>query len=224
MHIYKVTNIINSKIYIGQTSKNSNISYLGSGPIILKAIRKYGKDNFKKEIIEYCESKIQLNEREIYWISHYNSIDRNIGYNISTGGNGGNLGEIVNKKLSDYRKGKIMAKDKDGNIFLIKSDDERYISGELVGLVKGNIPYNKGIPMSEEQKEKLRKYKKTEEQKLKISISHSKRPKTKIICINDGLTYTMREACEKFNLTLPNVINVLKQRAKATKGYSFKYV
>ena len=50
MVIYKTTNLINGKIYIGQDSKN-NPKYLGSGVIFLKAIKKYGKENFVKETL-----------------------------------------------------------------------------------------------------------------------------------------------------------------------------
>jgi group I intron endonuclease len=99
MVIYKTTNLINNKIYVGQDSHN-NPAYLGSGKILNNAIKKYGKDNFKKEILEECSSKKELNEREIYWINKLNSTDTNVGYNIATGGHGGNLGELVNKKIA----------------------------------------------------------------------------------------------------------------------------
>ena len=49
MIVYLITNLINGKRYIGMDSKN-NPQYLGSGTLILKAIKKYGKENFKKEI------------------------------------------------------------------------------------------------------------------------------------------------------------------------------
>lgn len=88
MVIYKTTNNITGKIYIGQDSKNDP-EYLGSGKILKQSIQKYGIQNFTKEIIETCETKELLNEREIYWISYFNSCDRNIGYNIAFGGNGG---------------------------------------------------------------------------------------------------------------------------------------
>ena len=88
MIIYKTTNLINSKIYIGQDKKN-NPNYFGSGKILQIAIEKYGVENFNKEILEECESKESLNEREKYWINFYNSTDREIGYNISLGGDGG---------------------------------------------------------------------------------------------------------------------------------------
>ncbi len=87
--IYKITNKINNKIYIGQSvrpferfsqhcyNKQTNIS------LINKAIQKYGKENFNFEIIE---SDIEnYNEREKYWIKYYNSMIPN-GYNLTEGG------------------------------------------------------------------------------------------------------------------------------------------
>lgn len=76
MIIYKTTNLINGKIYIGQDSKNKN-GYLGSGQNIKRAIKKYGKQNFKKEIIEKCNSIDELNNREKYWINFYNTMKKN---------------------------------------------------------------------------------------------------------------------------------------------------
>lgn len=86
MFIYKTTNLINGKIYIGKSTKN-NKNYLGSGRTLLKAIKKYGRENFKREIIENdINDIILLNLREIYWIEYYNSRNKKIGYNITKGG------------------------------------------------------------------------------------------------------------------------------------------
>lgn len=79
MYIYKTTNILNNKIYIGQSSKDINVKYFGSGLVLLKAIKKYGENNFIKEILEYNDNKDYINEREIYWISFYDSTNRNVG-------------------------------------------------------------------------------------------------------------------------------------------------
>lgn len=224
MYIYKVTNRINKKIYIGQTTKSINSDYIGSGPIIIKAIKKYGKENFAKDILEECDSKDILNEREIYWINFYDSTNRKIGYNVSNGGNGGNLGVLVNQKISDALKGRTAAKDRYGNFFNIKTDDERFINGELVGIAKWTIPYNKGIPMSEEQKIKLRRPK-NEAHKKKMSEVRIGKGTKSIICTTNNIEYnSIREAAEELNLTSPNVIKVLKGRAEKTKGYSFKYL
>jgi hypothetical protein len=61
--IYKVVNKVNEKIYIGQDMYN-NSKYLGSGKLLRKAIRKYGKQNFIKEVIDFAETKETLNEKE----------------------------------------------------------------------------------------------------------------------------------------------------------------
>ena len=76
--VYITTNLVNGKRYLGQKTMNSYRNwkdYLGSGIILTKSIKKYGKENFSKEIIEECETKEQLNEREKYWISYYNAVD-----------------------------------------------------------------------------------------------------------------------------------------------------
>ena len=87
--IYKITNKINGKIYIGQ-SKNifkrwSEHRYeaKNNDKPLYKAFRKYGIENFTFEIIEICNIE-QLNEREIFWTKFYNSY--NNGYNLTPGG------------------------------------------------------------------------------------------------------------------------------------------
>lgn len=97
-YIYITTNKINGKIYIGQRSGKYDDTYFGSGTLILKAIKKYGLENFENHIIEWCETREQLNVREIYWIKKYNcNAKNNQGYNISIGGNGGNIIEYMNE-------------------------------------------------------------------------------------------------------------------------------
>ena len=90
MIIYKTTNKVNGKIYIGKT-KNNTDQYLGSGLLIKRAIAKYGVENFIKEIIDTAETIQELNQKEQYWIQQYNSCDNTIGYNISRGGDGGDV-------------------------------------------------------------------------------------------------------------------------------------
>jgi group I intron endonuclease len=80
MVIYKTTNLVNGKQYIGKDTKNKP-SYLGSGTFLKRAIQKYGKENFKKEIIEVCESKEKLVEREEYWLNYYDAANNPMFYN-----------------------------------------------------------------------------------------------------------------------------------------------
>lgn len=91
MYIYKTTNLLNGKVYIGQSKFNpdQNKDYLGSGFILLRAITCYGKENFSKEILEECETREKLCERERFWISTFKSNMRGIGYNICEGGERG---------------------------------------------------------------------------------------------------------------------------------------
>lgn len=108
MLIYKITNNINDKIYIGLFSaKKPFENYWGSGHIIKKAIKKYGKENFSKIILEdNIETREKLWEREKYYIALYNSTDPEVGYNITNGGEG------VSMKMSDQTKEKIGLKTK----------------------------------------------------------------------------------------------------------------
>lgn len=95
--IYKITNVINGKIYIGLTtegykrrfnrhlecSRNAN-----NNRHLMRAIRKYGSENFIIEVIETCTDYVILCEREKYWIKKLKSYERNIGYNMTMGGPG----------------------------------------------------------------------------------------------------------------------------------------
>lgn len=103
-YIYKITNILNGKIYVGQRTSKKDISedkYMGSGVFYKRAVDKYGKENFKKSLLEYC-NKDNIDEREIYWIAKLNSTDLNIGYNLCAGG-----GTTLGLKMTEEQKQKV---------------------------------------------------------------------------------------------------------------------
>lgn len=105
--IYITTNHVNGKKYIGQKSYSQSNwkTYLGSGIYLNRAINKYGKENFSKEIIENCETKEILDEREKYWIDYYNAVESNDFYNIASGGEGGNtIAGYSEEQLKQYRE------------------------------------------------------------------------------------------------------------------------
>ena len=90
--IYKITNKINGKCYIGQSKDiikrwKTEYKWYHINKHLQAAFNKYGFENFDFEIIEECEPGL-LNEREQFWISIYNSFDRNFGYNKTLGGAG----------------------------------------------------------------------------------------------------------------------------------------
>ena len=106
-YIYKTTNKINNKIYIGQhISSSFDIKYKGSGVSLSYAIKKYGWNSFYTEILEECDSLDQMNEREGYWIDYYNSTDPSIGYNLDSGGSNNKHSEITKEKMSKAALGK----------------------------------------------------------------------------------------------------------------------
>lgn len=83
--IYKITNILNGKYYIGKhQTKNLDDGYMGSGKILKLAIAKHGIGNFKKEILYIFKTELEMNnkEKELVIISEET-------YNLNTGGSGG---------------------------------------------------------------------------------------------------------------------------------------
>ena len=88
MIIYKTTNRINGKIYIGYDTKEDS-NYLGSGVCYKRAEKKYGKENFRKAIIDSDEDFKALCLKETFWIDFYDARNPKVGYNISEGGKGG---------------------------------------------------------------------------------------------------------------------------------------
>lgn len=175
MYIYKTTNLLNSKVYIGKSMKTFNENYLGSGILLQKAIKKYGRENFSVEMIDYAEDMNELNQKEKYWIKEYNGNS----YNIAEGGTGGNtLGNHPNKKehykkvakkISKTLKGHTVSKEarKKQSIShtgwfdrLTEIEREEYrkkLSNKMKEVYKDGH-HNKGRKLSEETKHKLSLY------------------------------------------------------------------
>ena len=87
--IYKTINLINNKFYIGKHQTNNiNDSYYGSGKALKNAISKYGKENFKKEILFVFDTEQEMNDKEIELITE-ELVARTDTYNMGIGGEGG---------------------------------------------------------------------------------------------------------------------------------------
>lgn len=171
MVIYKTTNLVNGKQYIGKDGYN-NPNYLGSGTFLKMAIKKYGKQNFKKEILEVCESEEHMRVREEYWLNYYDAANNKMFYNIhnhSYGSGGGKKNPMygmsgkrhplfgksrtieTRKKISDSLKGRPLSEECRKNIS--KSLLGRIVSEETREKLS---KANSGKPLSDEQKQKLR--------------------------------------------------------------------
>src|ERR1017187_7246179 len=87
--LYKITNLINQKYYIGAHKTNDrNDNYLGSGKAIKRAIIKYGRENFIKEVIKECKTEQDMYDNEIRLVGTKWKIDP-LCYNTMPGGVGG---------------------------------------------------------------------------------------------------------------------------------------
>jgi hypothetical protein len=160
--------MVNGKYYIGKDSKNHK-NYLGSGIAIKKAIEKYGKQNFIKEILYYCKDIDGLNKKEAEIINEKIINDPN-SYNLALGGQGGDLSKF-NKKINN-RLGKkweeIFGKDRASEL---RKNHSKKLSGVNNGMFgknltagenngmfgkKGILCPNYGKIRTPEQKEKYR--------------------------------------------------------------------
>lgn len=133
MEIYITTNLINGKVYIGQ-SRYSDPTYLGSGKLIVKAIRKYGKENFTKKILESILDESLLDSREIFWITFYRKKGFEL-YNVQDGGRGWSK-----KVLDEYWRSRrekeheeILHKIED---IKIEADIERFVAEKRENVIK----------------------------------------------------------------------------------------
>ena len=146
MIIYKTTNLVNGKIYVGKDEAN-NPNYLGSGKIIKQAIEKYGKENFKKETLETCLNREELNKREQYWINELDVV--NIGYNITNGGAGGRTKFI---KIYQYNKNGEFIKEWDSAQSINK--ELGIDSSAILKVCKGELKSSGGFMWSYKKKRK----------------------------------------------------------------------
>lgn len=235
--IYKITNKINNKSYIGQSTKVKNRIAVHRRAartlVISKAILKYGVDNFEFEVLLYCEIH-ELDRYEKELIGIYNTASPN-GYNIELGGHENKVvSEETKKKLSEQRKGwyvgeknpfygkkhneeskRIMSETHKGKII---SDEHKKIISEISKLRKGILSpsYGKKGEACPAYGRKL-----SDEAKRKISESRigAKNPNSKKVKIN-GITYdTIVSAAIALNINTPTVTYRLKSKKQKYSDY-----
>lgn len=203
--IYKITNKINGKCYIGQSTNieerlKAHKRSKQNKPLY-NAFKKYNINNFIFEVLEECK-KDELSEREIYYIDLYKSSNSKYGYNLSLGGEGHKelVSERTRKKISKSKKGKL-----NPMYGVVQSKESKKQQSESFKKTISNMPKeklkkwhdkigkkHKGKIVSQEQREKisntLKEYFKDEEhrkrlseQRKGISMSLSTRIKLSII-------------------------------------------
>lgn len=198
--VYKHTTP-SGKVYIGITGNTVEIRWQNgrnykSNKHFTNAIKKYGWDNIKHEILSDNLTKEQAEEEEILLIKKYKSNNMNYGYNVENGGNAtGKLSEETKKKISIANKGKTSwLKGKHWS-----EEHKKRISEKE----KGRISPMKNKHWSIEQRAKVG---------------------TPIICIDTNeLFYSIRDASRKTGCDRANIIRVLNGIYKQTGGLHFEY-
>lgn len=183
--IYCTTNLITYKKYIG-VDKWNDPKYLGSGKLIKAAIKKYGKENFIKEILQYCKDSIDADESEQYWIDYFGAVKSDLFYNLAKGGykvncdivwNKGKTGIYSEETLKKIAEGSTGNKNASGKrtkeqIERISKATKKFmdIRGEEICRMGGLA--GKGIPKpkSEEQIKKMSETKKRLYKEGKITV------------------------------------------------------
>ena len=159
-YFYRITNLINGHFYYGvHSTDNINDGYMGSGKRLKMAYKKYGMENFEKEILKFFDDVKDAYEYEELVVSE-EMVNNNECYNISLGGsapsvekgyavvkdNDNNVYRVsvddpryLSRELKPISSGLAVVKDNKGNIYHVSVDDPRYLSGELVSIMKGKI-------------------------------------------------------------------------------------
>lgn len=217
MRIYLITNKINKKRYVGQTTQklthrwaqhcDKNSCCLG----IKRAIEKYGKENFTIRTLYKANSIEELNAKEILFINKFNTLSPN-GYNLKTGGNRPVYSEESRKKMSESGKGKIPWNKG------LTIEDPRIAKGIKKGkdaFWYGKIGARKGLKCSDEHK-------------LKLSMAckgKANKNSTTFVCNENGKVYRrIRDAGLDLNINDGQIWRVLHGKNNHAKGYTFSIV
>jgi hypothetical protein len=186
MEIYKITNLINNKIYIGK-DVSCDKNYYGSGVFIKQSINRHGKENFTKEIIDVCDNHDDLCIKEKFWISYYKE-NGFVLYNITEGGEGGDTwsnNPNFNSLREKYYKPIII-------------DDQEY---ESINLASRTLNLERSLIKSRLKSYNFQNYLYKDNE---INIKNGKfidkhESKRKRISINDIEYKSVTDACKKLN-------------------------
>lgn len=242
-YIYKTTNLINGKIYIGQkkATKFLGEKYLGSGRVFKQAISKYGRENFKVELLEEIDCLEKMDEREIYWIAYFNATNGEIGYNRSEGGNvnrtmvgennpfyGKHHSEETRKMMSEHNSRYMLGKhhSEETKQKIREKNLGKYVSDETRRKIsEHNARARLGVEVSEEIKKKISEAKKGKPGKAKGKVHITNGVQDKMVYLNEVNNYLLdgwwlgrkkfsKEACE-------NISKGHKGKSTYNKGYKW---
>ena len=206
--VYKATNILNGKMYIGQTARPerrfAEHTWKGSKSKILSAaIKKHGKENFEFKILCWCPDKDYADVIETKLIEAHDT--RRVGYNICVGGEGFGSGE---DHPCHGRKA---------------SDEERRLKAEGK---RGSLNPNYGKPNSPEQKAKIRESLLGREITWGDKISAAKQNKKPVVCqrYETKIKFlSIADAAEWIGVQRRNLKKALSRENNVCKGWAVSY-
>ena len=217
MLIYKITNLINGKVYIGQTTQSLekrwkdhcytiNKDYINSA--ISNALQKYGKDNFKIEKLISCDNIDHMNKCEIEEICRHDSIAPH-GYNLQNGGHDNHVmhPDTIEKirKANIGKKLSTAAKNKISNAHKGRKQDSTWIKKRI---------------------ESRKNFKHSELSKNTIAIKKGGK-KFKVFTVQNeyvGEWIIINQCARDLGIRAPHINSCLKGRLRQHEGYIFKYI
>lgn len=211
--IYKTTNIVNNKEYIGQhTTNNIDDQYIGSGFLLQKAVRKYGKEKFKREILMECKSIQELNNFEIFFIDKYNTLSPN-GYNLQPGGKNYEMTDEIKEKISKSRIGQFLGQTNpnwEGKSFNKKT--KKQISKSVKQKYKDDPDYKIKISNTSKNRKKSQKSKNIMREKM-LGNTHKRGSSISSLVINniikDYPSLSMNKLGVKYKISPPTIKQIL---------------
>lgn len=222
--IYCIENIINNKKYIGQSvdvesrwSKHQSSLNKGNhdNRYLQNSWNKYGKHNFKFYILEYCLDN-ELDIKEIYYIDHYNTMNRDYGYNLRSGGQSTHyVCEEVKQKISDSNKKVYQTT----NLKEVRSIDalNQWANPEIKKKIMGENNGMYGKHHTEDTRKKM-----SEKAKGRRSPIRNTTP---IICIE--LNQIFADACtaaQEFSCQSGSILQVCRGKRKTCAGYHWQFI
>lgn len=222
--IYCIENIINNKKYIGQSvdvegrwSKHQNSLSKGNhdNTYLQNSWNKHGKENFKFYILEYC-AKDKLDEKEIYYINLHNTMNREYGYNLKSGGQFTNyICDEVKQKISESNKKTYQ----NTNLKEIRSIDalNQWANPEIKAKIMGENNGMYGKHHSDEARKKM-----SEKAKGRPC---SFRNTTPILCIE--LNKIFKDACtaaQELSCQSGSILQACRGKRKTCAGYHWQFI
>lgn len=238
---YKITNNFNGKYYYGVHSTNDlNDGYMGSGYMIKKLIKKYGKDSFTKEILKYFDNEEEMFSYEKDFLTE-DVINNEKCYNLVGGGNGYTTGHYVSNEVKEkislkaknrksQTKGRIYVNKNHVNKMINPDELDKYIlegwqkgiylSEESMEKIKKGPLKKKGIPLSEEAKKKMSMAKKGKPAKNKgIPLSEETKKKLSIALKGKKFSDERKEICRQCQLGRKHSEDSKRKRSEKLKGH-----